>query len=134
MGVGDAASFGLTEYIRSTDFYGPSYINKCSPLYVPGRALGHIASAIALSGISAESNVAKFLSRSSIWKSAPANWIRKNVFRWGVSKFKMAKRSVPIFKWLHFHLPPSIKKNAAHLPWEYKKYWNIFVKNVRGYL
>ena len=50
VGFGDGASFGLTKWIRSQDWYGgDSFTDECSGVYIAGKISGYITTTVASS-------------------------------------------------------------------------------------
>ncbi len=122
VGVGDAASFGLTSWIRSTDLYGESYVNTCSGWYTGGQITGGVATGI-ITGGTAEFSLANRLFANS--------WIRNRAFRWGIGNYNLPSgRAARGIQRLHIHLGPAMR---YHLPADIRTWYyhsRSIIRNV----
>lgn len=118
VGFGDGASFGITKWIRSQEWYGgDNFTNECSGVYLAGKVSGVAASIALFISVTAENPAIHktgfdFINRGT-------DWIRSNVFRWGNGSWKGGSG-------LHFHLGPVMK---YHLPYQIKT-WYYHTKSI----
>ncbi len=106
-GMGSELTFGLTDWINNKSGAG-QFVNKDSGLYLSGQITGTVVQAF----------VAPATNENILRNAFDNSFVRQNVFRWGVGRFRydgiLAER-------LHFHLFPEMR---AHLPQQWKWLFN----------